>query len=323
MLCASRASAAAARPFTWRWPLPPPAHARARSGCNLWRNWDDIQCDFGSLSSIIDHWGDYGSVLAPWAGPGHWHDADMLLIGNGCISTAEETTQMAIWSIIASPLIMGNDMRNVSAASRAILTNPAAIAVSQDPLGQMGLRLDAASSAPTQRWARVLANGDVAVALYNKAGAPQPPIPGPPCATWTVTQGGYYEACGGAAGDVGTFSSLTRAQAQDACCANLACAGFSYVPDASNATGSGYYKGNLMCGLQKAAGLEGYAKPNQVPSPSGSAQDITINFADVDLVGSVNVYDIWAQTSLGAFTGSFTAKQVPFHGTAFYRLSKA
>jgi hypothetical protein len=35
-------------------------------GCNLWRNWDDIQCDWGSLSSIIDHWGDWGSVLAPW-----------------------------------------------------------------------------------------------------------------------------------------------------------------------------------------------------------------------------------------------------------------
>jgi alpha-N-acetylgalactosaminidase len=43
-------------------------------GCNLWRNWDDIQCDWGSLSSIIDHWGDWGSVLAPYAGPGHWHD---------------------------------------------------------------------------------------------------------------------------------------------------------------------------------------------------------------------------------------------------------
>lgn len=40
----------------------------------------------------------------------------------------------------------------------------------QDPLGQMGLRLDNSSDAPQQRWARVLANGDVAVALYNKAG---------------------------------------------------------------------------------------------------------------------------------------------------------
>ena len=76
----------------------PPFFAPASSPC---------QCDWNSLSSIIDHWGNWGSVLAPWAGPGHWHDADMLLIGNGCISLAEERTQMAIWSIIASPLIMG------------------------------------------------------------------------------------------------------------------------------------------------------------------------------------------------------------------------
>ena len=48
---------------------------------------------------------------------------------------------MAIWSISASPLIMGNDMRNVSAESLAILKNTDAIAVSQDPLGQMGIRL--------------------------------------------------------------------------------------------------------------------------------------------------------------------------------------
>jgi hypothetical protein len=26
-------------------------------GCNLWRNYDDIQCNWGSLSDIIDHWG--------------------------------------------------------------------------------------------------------------------------------------------------------------------------------------------------------------------------------------------------------------------------
>ncbi len=50
-------------------------------------------------------------------------DADMLLIGNGCITEDEERTQMAIWCIIASPLIMGNDMRNVSDASKAILVN--------------------------------------------------------------------------------------------------------------------------------------------------------------------------------------------------------
>ena len=93
----------------------------------------------------------------PYAGPGHWHDMDMLLIGNGCVSLEEEYTQMAIWAISASPLIMGNDMRNVSAASKAILMNKDAIAVSQDPRGQMGIRLT--GDIPEQIWARELANG--------------------------------------------------------------------------------------------------------------------------------------------------------------------
>ena len=51
------------------------------------RNWDDIQCNWDSLASIIDHWGDYGPTLQQWAGPGHFNDPDMLLIGNtyvGC-----------------------------------------------------------------------------------------------------------------------------------------------------------------------------------------------------------------------------------------------
>jgi alpha-galactosidase len=160
--------------------------------------------------SIIDHWGQYGTALQPFAGPGHWHDMDMLLIGNGCITHSEEMTQMAIWAISASPLIMGNDMRNVSDASKAILKNKDAIAVSQDPLGQMGIRLS--GDTPTQVWARVLANGDVAVALYNKGSAAppvQPPIPPPPCNKWTATRDGYYEAAGGAAGNVGSFSVST------------------------------------------------------------------------------------------------------------------
>ena len=53
------------------------------------------------------------------------------------MSLAEEQTQLAIWSISAAPLIMGNDLRNVSAASRAVLLNPHAIAINQDGLGQV------------------------------------------------------------------------------------------------------------------------------------------------------------------------------------------
>ena len=119
---------------------------------------------------------------------------------------------------------------------------------------------------------------------------------------------------------MGTFSGKTPAEAQAECCANLQCAGFSFAGDGSG-KGSGYYKGNLNCGFTPASGYEGYAKPSQIPSGHAAPADITVTFADINLFGSVTVFDVWAQQSLGAFTGSFTAKQVPFHGTALLRLS--
>merc|ERR1712070_442368 len=121
---------------------------------------------------------------------------------------------------------------------------------------------------------RELANGDVAVALYNKATGNHPPIPGAPCNSWNKTEGGYLEACGGAGGNLDSFSGLSEAQAQDACCQNTECAGFSF------SGGSGYYKKNQDCGRVDNAGYVGYTKPSQIPVPGGRA-DITLNFADV------------------------------------------
>jgi hypothetical protein len=128
-----------------------PFAAMIAAGCNLWRNWHDIQGNWGSVSSIIDHWGDYGTVLQATAGPdgpygGHWHDMDMLLIGEHelgglpGISYEEGKTQFGMWSLLAAPLIMGNDLRNVSAEAKAVLLNADVIAVDQDPKGKLGLR---------------------------------------------------------------------------------------------------------------------------------------------------------------------------------------
>merc|ERR1712217_429810 len=277
------------------------------------------QCHWDALSSIIDHWGDYGGVLQRWAGRGHWHDMDMLLVGANCVTADEERTQMAIWSISASPLIMGNDLRNVSAASKQILLNKDAIAVSQDPLGKMGIRHKSFSSAsPTQVWYRELSHGDIAVALYNKASGSNPPIPGPPCSAWNKTDGGYLEACGGGSGNVGSFSGLSLEQAQDACCKDTKCAGFDF----RSSDGSGFYKGNQNCGLVKSTEYVGYTKPSQMPQEGGKA-DIKLNFAMIGLSGKVHVYDIWAQKDMGTFEDSFTARDVPKHGTAFLRLSSS
>lgn len=280
-----------------------------QAGCNLWRNWDDIQCSWSSLSSIIQHWGDYGEVLQRFAAPGHVNDPDMLLIGNDCISDIEAETQMAMWSLFAAPLIMGNDLRNVSAAAKAILLNPDAIAINQDPLVQQGLRIT--PSGATEIFARNLADGSVAVGLYNKLGA-HPPRPVGVCKDWQHTTGGYYEACGGASGDISTFSGLSVDEAQSQCCGIANCVGFSY----QNTTGSGFYKNNAECGITTNPEYDGYVLPDAV----GGAANITINFADVGFVDSVAVYDIWQRKLVGNFSTSFTAT-VPLHGTAFLRLS--
>lgn len=116
--------------------------------------------------SIIDHFGNFSDILSLVAGPGSWNDPDMLLVGNDCITTAEAQTQFAIWSIMAAPLIMGNDLRNVSDGAREILLNDEAIAVDQDPLARAGGRFT--SYGTTEIWTRPLAGGDLAVVLLNK-----------------------------------------------------------------------------------------------------------------------------------------------------------
>lgn len=48
---------------------------------------------------------------------------------------------MAIWAILAAPLIMSNDLRNIRPEFKEILQNKEIIAVNQDPLGMQGRRL--------------------------------------------------------------------------------------------------------------------------------------------------------------------------------------
>ena len=48
------------------------------------------------------------------AGPGHWNDADMMEVGNGGMTVNEDRAHFSIWAMLASPLIAGNDIRNMS-----------------------------------------------------------------------------------------------------------------------------------------------------------------------------------------------------------------
>ena len=92
----------------------------------------------------------------------------MLLAGNDCVTDDEATTQFVIWSIVAAPLIMGNDLRRVSAPMRKLLLNPEIIAIDQDPLGKPGGRRTKLPGS-IEVWTRELRGGDLAVAVYFDA----------------------------------------------------------------------------------------------------------------------------------------------------------
>jgi alpha-N-acetylgalactosaminidase len=140
--------------------------------CNMWRNYGDIRATWSTARIIIDKWGNMTDWIK-WAGPGHWNDPDQLMIGmtpNSWVkglTVAEWRTQFAIWAILAAPLFMSNDLRNVSATARTILMNKEIIAVNQDPAGRQGRRLTQ-FGVNESVWVRELAGGDVAVALMNR-----------------------------------------------------------------------------------------------------------------------------------------------------------
>ena len=65
----------------------------------------------------------------------------MLIIGNFALSVEQAKAQMALWCIMAAPLLMGNDLRKLAPEMKAILTNAEVVAVDQDPLGKQGWRV--------------------------------------------------------------------------------------------------------------------------------------------------------------------------------------
>jgi len=109
--------------------------------CNLWRNFDDIEDSWESVLTIIDWFGDDSDNLSQYAGPGHWNDPDMLIIGNFGLSLDQAMAQMGMWCMLAAPLIMSSDLRTMRPEFREILLNRALIKLDQDPLGKQAKRI--------------------------------------------------------------------------------------------------------------------------------------------------------------------------------------
>ena len=143
-------------------------------GGNSWRTTGDISANWGQMTTI----GFSQDALAPYAGPGHWNDPDMLEIGNKGLSPDECYTHMTLWSMLAAPLLIGCDMSSMTPLTVSMFSNDEVLAIDQDALGRQAtlLRRDG----QLEIWTRPLADGTTAVAFFNRG-----PVPSQMGLKWT------------------------------------------------------------------------------------------------------------------------------------------
>jgi alpha-galactosidase len=159
-------------PWTWA----------PKIGAQLWRTTWDVRDVWqgrynGSETGIMDIV-DRQESLSEFAGPGHWNDPDMLVVGlygkgkytspKGFPSPTdtEYRSQMSLWSLMASPLHATCDLRSMNDTTRGILTHPEIIAINQDALGRQARR--AIKDGDLEIWKKPLTGGRVALGFLNR-----------------------------------------------------------------------------------------------------------------------------------------------------------
>jgi alpha-galactosidase len=139
----------------WLW--APEVHA------TMYRTTDDIKDNWLSMSNI----GFSQAGLSHYIDKGHYADPDQLEVGNGGMTPDEYRLHFSLWSMLAAPLILGNDLTKLTPAIMSIVGNKEVIAIDQDPLVQAGDRVWAHGE--FELWSRHLQGNRVAVALFNRA----------------------------------------------------------------------------------------------------------------------------------------------------------
>jgi alpha-galactosidase len=159
---------------------PPDSSAIA----NLRRCAGDAKDSWGSMMQILEE----AAQVVQYTKPGYFADMDILEIGNGGLSAVEEHTEMTLWCALKSPLLLGNDLTNMSQSTLETVGNTALLAVNQDPLGKAALRVH--NSSTTQVWAGPLANNTAVVVLLNTG-----EVPATVAATWEMLAAAKPPAC--------------------------------------------------------------------------------------------------------------------------------
>ena len=141
----------------------------AEVGGNLWRTTMDINDSWKSvLGTGFTQTNNYQN-----AGPGHWNDPDMLVIGQvgwskntkpTKLTPDEQYSHISLWSLLSSPLLIGCEMDKLDNFTLGLITNDEVIGVNQDVLGHQARLVQKGDD--YQIWAKDLANGSKAVGLF-------------------------------------------------------------------------------------------------------------------------------------------------------------
>jgi len=161
----------------WKWAPP--------FGGNAWRTTGDITDTWQKMLRN----GEKQNGLEDYAGPGHWNDLDMLVVGQvgwrkqlhpTRLTADEQYFHISLWCLQAAPLLIGCDLTKLDPFTLGLLTNDEVIDVDQDALGKPAHVVTPAVADATstiQIWARPLEDGSMAVGLFN---------PGPQAAPATL-----------------------------------------------------------------------------------------------------------------------------------------
>lgn len=147
----------------WKW--------GASVGGNSWRTGVDIVDTWTSVSGI--GFGQAGREQ--YAGPGHWNDPDMLVVGQvgwGAnirptrLTVNEQFTHISLWALLNSPLLIGCDMTKLDDFTLGLLSNDEVLAVNQDSLGRQAARVSV--DGVLEVWAKDMADGSKVAGLFNR-----------------------------------------------------------------------------------------------------------------------------------------------------------
>lgn len=146
---------------------------------NQWRISGDFWDRWKDLNRAFD-------LEATWqgvAGPGHYPDCDMIPFGHiGIMCTIagkerqtrfthdEQLMLMSLWSLSASPLILGNNLPDTDDWTESLLTNDEVLAIDQDPLAVGAKRVSQAGG--IEVWVKPMKDGSKAIGLFNRGDAP-------------------------------------------------------------------------------------------------------------------------------------------------------